>query len=281
MVDGGFRERFHLIDCLNNQTLPRDRYELIWVECFDRIRPELEAKNNVNFILLDRVGKPYSMSHCFNEGIRQSTGDLLVIPDADVFVCSDFLEKILAEHERQVDLIIYFRRYDQSEEDSGPIILDYLNATCHLEIPTNYGGCITIRKKWMLAVNGYEQHPIFQGLNFTGGKDLYTRLRNLGMAIKWHHLEKLYHPWHPNPKLERMNREKVAAQQECIRRRELSLMRLPYQGLDPRLDSAPDWLPVWLDQWRRTRHQRSNWAWLPRVAGRIAKRSLSVLFSKG
>jgi hypothetical protein len=279
MVDGGFRERFHLIDCLNNQTLPRDRYELIWVECFDKIQPDLEAKDNVKFIKLNRVGKPYSMSHCFNEGIRRSIGDLLVIPDADVFVCPDFLEKILAEHERCDDLVMYFRRYDQSEEDSGPVTLDYLQRTCRLKIPANYGGCVTVRKKWMLAVNGYEQHPIFQARNFTGGMDLYTRFRNLGMVIKWHPSEKLYHPWHPDPTLKPIIREKVAAQQECIRRRELSLMRLPYQGLDPRLDSSPDWFPVWLDQWRRTR--QPNWRWLLVSAARLGKVGLSMLFSRG
>lgn len=256
MVDGGFRERFHMIVSLNNQTLRRDHYELIWVECFDKIHPKLQAKDDVNFILLNRIGKPYSMSHCFNEGIRQSTGDLLVIPDADTFVSADFLETILAEHERYDDMVMYIRRYDQSEVDSGPITFDYLERTCHLKQATNYGGCITVRKKWMLSVNGYEQHPIFQGHNFAGGLDLYIRFCNLGMAIKWHPSLKVYHPWHSNPKIEQMNKEKVAAQQECIHRRELSLMYHPYQGLDPRLDSMPDWLPGWLDQWRRTQQGR-------------------------
>jgi len=202
-----------------------------------------------------------------------------VIPDADVFVCPDFLEKILVEHERYDDLVVYFRRYDQSGEDTDPITLGYLNATCYLEIPTNYGGYITIRKKWMLAVNGYEQHPIFQGNNFTGGKDLYTRLRNIGMAIKLHPSEKPYHPWHPNPKLKRMNREKVAAQQECIKRRERSLMVLPYQGLDSRLDSEPDWLPAWLNQWHRTQQRRSIRGWPLRLVRRLTPNSLKVLFS--
>lgn len=277
MVDGGFRERFHLIDCWDNQTLSRRRYELIWVECFDRIPPELQAGKHVKCVPLNRVGKPYSMSHCFNEGIRQSTGDLLVIIDADVFVGTDFLKEILSEHACYEDLVMYIRRYDQSEEDSGPITLDHLQRTCNLKNPTNYGGCITIRRKWMLKLNGYEQHPIFQGHNFAGALDLYIRLRNLGMTVKWHPSEKLYHPWHP--KVEPKNREKVAAQRECIRRRELSLIHLPYQGIDPRLDSTPDWFPAWLDRWHKTQQQQSKYLWSFRSTKRLAKKIVFAVLS--
>jgi len=253
MVDGGFRERFHLIDALNDQTLPPSQYELIWVECFDAIRPELASRENVQFALLNRSGQPYSMSHCFNEGIRRARGELLVIPDADVFVGRTFLQAVLDEHEQNEELVMYVRRYDQPEEGQGPVELDHLERTCRLQNPTNYGGCLTVRKKGMLAVNGYEQHPIFQGMNFAGGKDLYVRFRNLGLPIKWHEDLKVYHPWHPNPKVAQMNREKVAAQRECIRRRALSLMALPYQGLDRRLDTEAEWLPAWSEQRRRAR----------------------------
>jgi len=31
MYDGGYRERFHIIDCLNNQTIDKDMYEILWV----------------------------------------------------------------------------------------------------------------------------------------------------------------------------------------------------------------------------------------------------------
>jgi len=277
MMDAGFRERFHLIDCLNNQTLPRDRYEIIWVEHFDKIHPELQAKENVRFILLNRALETYSMSHCLNEGVRQSTGDLLVIPDGDVFIRNDFLERVLTEHERYEDLVLYIRRYDQAEEDVGPMTVDYLERTCHLKRATNYGGCVTVRKKWMLKVNGYEQHPIFYGHNYWGGRDLYVRFRNLGLAIKWHPSLKVYHPWHPNPKLERMNREEVAAQRECIRRRELSLMYLPYQGLNPELDSEPDWLPAWREQWRKGERRRR----FLRLARKLIKGPASTLISRG
>ena len=41
LLDWGIRESFHSIRYLNTQTVPRDQYELIWVEFYDRKPPDL------------------------------------------------------------------------------------------------------------------------------------------------------------------------------------------------------------------------------------------------
>ena len=258
MVNGGFRERFHLIDCLNNQTLPKKQYELIWVECFDKVSPVLQTKENLKIITLNRVGHSYSMSHCFNEGIRQSTGELIVIPDGDVFVSPHFLEVIIAEHERCDELVMYFRRWDEEKKDAidHPTI-EHLDSVCKIRNPTNYGGCLTVRKKWMLKVNGYEQNSCFEGRLYAGGLDLYTRFRNFGLLIKWHPIEKIYHPWHPGAD-DRYTGRNIEAQWEIIRRREKSLKYLPYQGIDASFNSEPYWLSEWLEQWHLNQKKKQS-----------------------
>lgn len=39
LIDWGVRESFHAVDYLNNQTVHREKYEIIWVECYDH-RPK-------------------------------------------------------------------------------------------------------------------------------------------------------------------------------------------------------------------------------------------------
>ena len=44
LLDWGCRERFHTLDWLSHQTVPREQYELIWVELYDRVVPEVLEK---------------------------------------------------------------------------------------------------------------------------------------------------------------------------------------------------------------------------------------------
>ena len=229
MVDAGFREKFHLIDFLNDQTLAREDYELIWVEYYDKVRKELTNKRGVRIFTLNKTGKPYHMAYCFNEGIRQSLGDLLVIMDADLVVNPTFLETIKEEHEKCPELAMYLQRWDEpKEKHKENISLQHLKKVCIYRNPRNYGGCLSVRKKWLLTVNGYEQHPIFAGLHALA-MDMYTRLKNLGLHIKWHPTERVYHPWHPGTLAPS---ESYILQLKVVEGRARSLTTLPYIGLD-------------------------------------------------
>jgi len=109
MVDGSFRERFHAVGALARQTLADDAHELIWVEYFDAIRPDLQAdleKHPNSCTLKLGRGGIYHSSYCFNAGIMAANGDLVVIPDADVVVEEDFLQRILALHDNHEKLAV-------------------------------------------------------------------------------------------------------------------------------------------------------------------------------
>jgi cellulose synthase/poly-beta-1,6-N-acetylglucosamine synthase-like glycosyltransferase len=197
MADAGFGERFHTIDFLNHQTLAKEKYELIWVEYYSGVKEELRKKEGVKIFTLNRTERPYHMAYCFNEGIKQSEGDLIVIMNADQVVGPTFLETIWREHEKCPDLAMYLQRWNEPREHhTGDISLQHLKKVCRYTNPRNYGGCLTVRKKWLLKVNGYEQHPIFAGLHALA-MEMYTRLKNLGLHVKWHPHERIYHPWHP------------------------------------------------------------------------------------
>ncbi|MBN2303286.1 MAG: glycosyltransferase [Anaerolineae bacterium] len=201
MVDGSFREYFHAIDFFGNQTLPPDEYELIWVEYTNRVQPELAEKiaqyPNFKIITLNREDV-YHSSYCFNAGITASSGEVIVIPDADVVVEPDFLERVWAEHQTNNKLVMYLYRFNEDQSEHKPDWdLDHLRTVGRLTNPSNYGGCLTVRKKWLLAINGYEQHSTFESGLHGNGYDIYSRLKILGLHVMWHPEIRLYHPWHP------------------------------------------------------------------------------------
>lgn len=201
MWDVMFREYFHTVDFFANQLFPKTDYEFIWVEYYSNVHPELKAKisaaSNARIICLKGEGQ-WRLAKCINEGISHSSGEVLVIPDGDVVVEPDFLETVWDAHTKAGNLVLYFRRWDEPKDAHRPdISLEHLEKTCEMRNPSNYSGCITMRRGCWQYVNGYEEHPVFAGPSFTG-MELYTRLKNAGFPIMWHPTKKIYHPWHPN-----------------------------------------------------------------------------------
>lgn len=198
MIDGGFRENVFGAEYFSNQAFDVNEFEIIWVEYYNKPNRALRAYPHIKVIRLNQKGN-YHSSMCFNRGIIEANGELLIIPDADVIVKSDFLEKVWNIHQAYEKLIVYAYRYDEMNKGSlKSVDFDELEKKCVLKNPLNYGGCLTVRRKWMETINGYEQHPVFGSGFHANGLDLYTRFKNLGMAVQWNPDLKLYHPWHKN-----------------------------------------------------------------------------------
>ena len=234
MVDGSFRESFHSVDFFCRQTLPPENYELIWVEYYDQIHSVLEKKisqyPNARLLKLKKKGE-YHSSFCFNEGIKESRGEILFIPDGDVAVDVDFLEKALIEHEICSNLALYFHRKEEPEKyHKADIDLNHLKKVCVLSNADNFGGCLSIKKKWLIDINGYDQHPVFGSGFHANGMDVYTRLKNIGLHVMWHPDFYLYHPWHS---LSRVAASNYDLQHVIIQHRVLKLEAKTYQGINP------------------------------------------------
>jgi hypothetical protein len=216
--DAGFRENFYTVDCMNNQTYKN--FEILWIEYFSKANTSLLQKTkewkNIRIICLNDKF-PWIAGKCVNEGIRQSTGELIVIMDADVIVKRDFLEILVNEHLKNERLMMHFRRWDELGFHRGLLEWEELKKVSVCHCPNNYGGCISVGKKWLLKVNGCEEYPIFQR-NCAAFLDLYTRLSNLGLTHKWHEISILLHPWH-NGTLPVPEHLRVTIQREIINKR--------------------------------------------------------------
>lgn len=197
--DGGFRERFHTPPAFANQTLDAADFEFIWAHYTDDIPGDLSAAvekmPNGQILTLGGQG-PWHAGRCMNAGVSASQGDLLVIVDGDVVPEPDFLERIQAAHAECDELVIYVRRWDEYQEDyRGSADIEHLRRVCRLVNPTNYGGCVCLSRSAFEDAGGYEEHAAFAGPGAISG-EFYLRLRNLGYAIKWHPMLKIFHPWH-------------------------------------------------------------------------------------
>ena len=158
----------------------------------------------------------------------------MVIPDADVVIGQDFLETIWQEHQKNEKLVMYIYRYDEPRKDLDKrLSYTELEKICVLTNPVNYGGCLTVKKKWLLAINGYEQLEIFKSGAHANGRDIATRFKNLGLHIMWHPDLKIYHPWHPH-KIGIIDPYRL--QRIIITHRALYREIYPYQGIDPSLN---------------------------------------------
>lgn len=233
MVDGSFRERFHALTSLRDQSLPIDRYEIIWVEFFNDVRPdlaaEIEATPNATLITLGRTGT-YHSSHCFNAGIQAAKGELIVIPDADVVVEHDFLERLGTLHAANERLVTYCYRFNEVEQaGSGDVSIGHLKSVCILTHPSNWGGCVAVRKKWLLEVNGYEMHPLFETGDHGNDFDMYIRFKNLGLDVSWPREPVIYHPWHPSTLVYAYTHKLQAI---LTRHRAVTREYLAYHGID-------------------------------------------------
>lgn len=238
MVDGSFRENFHIIDSLADQTFPKEDYEVLWVEFYAAVNDSLKGKDGMRVITLGNSSdKEYHSSYCFNEGIRQSKGEVLIIPDADVMVEPTFLETVWKEHQSCDRLAMYFHRLNEPKElhdKSKSYSLAYLKSQTRATTTSNFGGCLTARKKWLMEINGYEQHAIFGTGAHANGYDVNTRLKNLGLHIMWHPTERLYHPWHPGTEAD-STRYKL--QHLMVEYKASTMMTKAFQGIDPNMDS--------------------------------------------
>lgn len=252
MIDGMFREAFHAVGSWGAQDLPPDEYELIWVEHYGAVDPRLEEEiekvPNARLIKLGREGE-YHSSYCFNAGIKAATGELLLLPDADLMVEPCFVREIAGLHARNPRLVTYNHRFNEpKDEHHGTPTLEHLQAVGVVTHPWNWGGCLGVRKEWLVEVNGFEQHPVFATGDHANDFDMYTRLKDLGLEVAWPPGLNLYHPWHPGTlrysdahRLQRIVSDYHAH----------ALTSHAFQGLDPARDTEmPEALRAALDQAR-------------------------------
>ncbi|MCK4602634.1 MAG: glycosyltransferase family 2 protein [Phycisphaerae bacterium] len=227
LIDWSCRESFHTIDYLNNQTMPREDYELLWVEYYDH-RAEQIAQKLKEYDARDKpppldkwilLGLPRSVHYhkhlLYNAGLVASAGKILTICDSDSVVAPTFIESILQAFQQDPNIILHMdevrnndRRfypfnYPSVEEILGKGCINRIGETTTGMLDEkdtlhtrNYGACMSALRQDVICIGGFDEHIDYLG-RICGPYDATFRLRNLGKQERWLEDQFVYHVWHP------------------------------------------------------------------------------------
>jgi len=119
LLDWSCRESFHILDYLREQDVPRDWFEVLWVEYFDRAAPQIAqriaqatAERRIppvdRWIALDMPRTAYYHKHVmYNLGVLASRGELVMIGDSDAMVTPRFVRTLIETFERDREIVLH------------------------------------------------------------------------------------------------------------------------------------------------------------------------------
>ncbi|MHC4718216.1 MAG: glycosyltransferase, partial [Planctomycetota bacterium] len=227
LLDWGCRESFHILDYLARQDLPRDHFEVIWIEYRDR-RPEpieqafaraaeAGAPPPIDtWVLLHMPRDVYYHKHLmYNVGIALAGGEIVTILDSDAFFKPTFVGSIVQAFEKDPLLVLHHdqvrnvnkRFYPFNYPSFEDVLKEGLinwTGTCTTGVADtvdplhtrNYGACMSARRGDLIAIGGADEHFDYLG-HICGPYDMTFRLVNYNLRERWHDSEFIYHVWHP------------------------------------------------------------------------------------
>jgi hypothetical protein len=227
LLDWSCRESFHVLDYLADQTIPREQYELIWIEYYDRRASDIDQKLKecalaakpppVDRWVMMRVPRDvyYHKHLMYNAGIVLSRGEIVAICDSDAIVKDTFAGTILPAFDQDRRIVLHLDQvrnndkrfypfnYPTIEEVIGDGSINWKDGkttglwdTADILHTRNYGACMAAVRKDLINVGGADEHIDYLG-HICGPYDMTFRLVNGGKREFWHPEEFLYHVWHP------------------------------------------------------------------------------------
>lgn len=223
LIDWRARESFHSLHYLNRQTLPRDQYELIWLE-FYRHKPDklldLVAQTPTALDQWLIAGYPddclYHKHRLYNLGLLLAQGEHVVICDSDAIFTPNFLARISAQFEQSPQSVLHLdqvrnvrRRfypfcYPSIADVLGRGVRNWRGHTTAGLLPEadmvhacNYGACMAAPRQTLIDIGGADENLGYLGY-ICGPYEMTFRLGNHGLTEHWLRDEFLYHTWHPN-----------------------------------------------------------------------------------
>jgi hypothetical protein len=226
LIDWKARESFHSLKYLNEQTVPRDQYDLVWVEFYNHepaaLRKLVDEAEASGTPVLDKwvtLGYPndelFHKHRMYNVGILLADGEVCVICDSDAMFPPTFIETIVAEFAANPKLVLHLDEVRSLTRDhypfNYPTLEQLLAAPCQNWTGTtttgllpgpdmlhraNYGACMAARRGDLIEIGGADEHIDYLGY-ICGPYELTFRLINAGRRERWHESEFIYHTWHP------------------------------------------------------------------------------------
>lgn len=226
LLDWSCRDSFHSLYYLNNQKVPREQYEITWIEYYRKHSSEIEVKLKE----CERLGKPpiidkwivmempdnvyYHKHLMYNIGIVASKGEIVTFCDSDAIFSPTFVERIIMSFEEDSNIVLHMdevrntgRRfypfnYPSIEEITGKGCINWKDGkttglldredTLHTR---NYGACMSALREALINIGGADEHLDYLG-HICGPYEMTFRLANAGKKEVWHEEEFLYHVWH-------------------------------------------------------------------------------------
>ncbi len=207
LLDWNCRERFVTLDWLARQNVPRDQYELIWIDLYGRCVPEVLEKADV-VMTLNQSGM-YHKHKGYNAGLLAAKGDLICVCDSDAVFPADWVESVIrsfwpegtSREARPLVLMHHELRtsflYPDGHEDAESF-KDAARWKWWPVVP-NAGACMTVRRSDAIRFGGFDEHEALRGY-LCGPYELGWRLVNAGLPEIWHDEScVLWHFAHPDP----------------------------------------------------------------------------------
>lgn len=203
LLDWSCREQFHALDWLNRQNIPREQYELIWVELYDRVISEAMAKADA-VITCGQEGL-YHKHLGYNSGLLYARGKVITICDSDAVFPENFIDSIIKSFNLMESgspaskvLMHYQWRSSALYPDEMSDIND-LKKYPWADLWPNVGACMSVCKSDAIRFGGFDEHKSFRGY-LCGPYDLGWRLINAGLPEIWcDESVALWHFSHPDP----------------------------------------------------------------------------------
>lgn len=227
LLDWSVRESYHTLDYLNNQTVPREIYEVIWIEYYEKKPKDVEDKIKKyidvgkppvlnKWIIMNISRKIYYHKHLmYNIGIIISRGKIICFCDSDAVYRPTFVRSIISEFEKDKNIVLHLDEVRNINKKfypfNYPTIEEIISSDCvnlidgrpaglidksdPLHIP-NYGACMCALRDDLIAIGGADEDIDYLG-HVCGPYDMTFRLVNFGKKEIWHQNEFLYHTWHP------------------------------------------------------------------------------------
>jgi len=206
LLDWGCRERFSTLDWLRQQDVPKNQYELIWVELYDRVVGEVLEKADV-VITCNQRGT-YHKHLGYNVGLLHARGELICVCDSDAVFPPDFVQSVFSSfqmEDKNSAIPIVLMHYEWRTSllyPEGLVDTESLKDSARWQwwpLIVNEGACMTVRRLDAIRFGGFDEHKSYKGY-LCGPYDLGWRLVNAGWPEVWHDESvALWHFAHPDP----------------------------------------------------------------------------------